>query len=272
MAESPVPELQYPCVFTINRAWQLAIGRLQARRYDLREVAAVFATVPRPRSFTGAALAAQTLNTFFLDFGRAYDRQFHTVVQCAHCTFDCDHCYAYVRVTPDTWNTIDIAAIVCRWSNAFGAAFMAAHGRDIVALSTEWFAADSIGHVAHDLGRSPATFRRHFKGKTGMRPIDGRTRARVIEAFVLLRTTAWKVDAIARKVGWNSPKAIYEAFDALLQMTPKTVRLLSEADAATTFARLGGDGTRLSPSRHPEPEQIEHLRHPAVTERNRQPS
>lgn len=250
MRHSEVPAPQYPCVFQIARAWQISIGGLHTGLFHLNDLETIFVSVPRPTSYVGAVMAAHALNTLFLDFGRAYDRRFHQVVHSDRCKFDCDHCYAYVRVRPDSWTTLDIGTSLARWTAAFGAAFTAAHGHDIAARCCARFAAGADGRItraADDLACSPATFRRRFKTTTGMRPIDARTRARVIEAFVLLRTTTWKVEAIALRVGWKSPKAIYDAFEKLLQMKPAAVRELSTIDAATIFERIGGDPARLQP-------------------------
>lgn len=248
MQDSQGSDPQYPCVFHINQAAQRAMGSLQAADLVLRDLVAMFAGVPRPRSYTGAVLAAHALNTFFLDFAPAYDRRFHERIRSARCKFDSRCCYEYVRVSPDAWSATDVEAAVRRWTTAFHAAFTAAHGRNVVAAGQERFGAaaeSAIGRIARDLACSPATFRRHFRVETGVRPIDARTRARVLEPFVLLRCTTWKIDAVRAKVGWRSSKSIYEAFATILQMKPAAVRRLSHEEAAATFERIGGELARL---------------------------
>lgn len=245
MDPSPVPDPLYPCVFHINQACQVAIGRLQTSHLALPEIAPIFASVPRPRSYLGAVQAVHTLHTFLLDFGRAYDHRFHEVVRSDGCRFDRDRCYACVRVTLQNWSATDVPRIVERWVALFGAAFGAAHKRQAVAFGSERLVAaahDTIERLARDCACSPATFRRRFTCETGTRPIDARTRGRLRRAFILLRTTDWKVDAIAAEVGWKSAKNFYHAFETQFGVKPAQLRRLSNGAAAALLTYFDGQG------------------------------
>ena len=61
-------------------------------------------------------------------------------------------------------------------------------------------------HLARELACSVPVLHRRFVSKAGETPIRYQARLRAIEAVRLLQATNWKIDAVARAVGWKEPK------------------------------------------------------------------
>ena len=247
------PDLVSPCSFEVAHACQIAIGHLEKGVLTLDHVPGLFASVPRPMSQGGVKAAAQTLFEFTSRFTREHHRRFHSDASPRGCKFDPAGYVVHVYAGIPEWHTIDIAAIVRAWVQRYGAAFTAAHSPEIAARARARFSerhasVHRIYAMARDLGCSPTTLWRRVTAGGGESPVRRRTRARVVAAFHLLRTTNWKIEAIARAVGWRSAKDLYRAFETLLGLTPAQVRRLSVDAAADVLNRLVRDLVRSTGS------------------------
>ncbi|HEY3884698.1 MAG TPA: helix-turn-helix domain-containing protein [Vicinamibacterales bacterium] len=251
-------DLLYPCMFELSRACQLAIGDLYAGTLTLHTLPARFSSVPRPVSLPGAMIARSALLTFTDHFGREHHRAFHSTLNARPCGFDPCVVGVDVHIDATNWDAFDPRAIVTRWARDLQKLFAAAHGPDFVTLARERLRPTPIGprnagdvlrreqtisQMACEIGCSPPTLRRHFAIATGGHLVAYRTTERVVAAIELLRTTDWKIEVIARAVGWKSKKNLYAAFAVLVEATPGTVRRMSEAEAAGLIARLRGSSS-----------------------------
>src|SRR4051812_1801763 len=81
--------------------------------------------------------------------------------------------------------------------------------------------------LAREFGCSAELLRRRFAEEAGESLASYRTRARVAVAIRLLTTTKWKVEAIARDVGWLSKKDLYLHLKRATGLTPGQIRRTS---------------------------------------------
>ena len=58
-------------------------------------------------------------------------------------------------------------------------------------------------------------------------------------AIERLRDTDWKVETVARQVGWKSKKDLYRALNRFAGLTPAAVRTLPHHEVDAIIARLG---------------------------------
>lgn len=235
-----LPDLLYPCVFELARACQLAIGRVYCTSLAIGEIPSLFESVPPPASQPGAMLAVETLNGFVRSFGRVHHERFHQVNKGLSCTFRPDQSYSEIHVSSLNWRTLNLPQVVRTSLGRYGLAFAAGHRRDIRTLAAALLTTQNsqpIERLAHDLCCSPSTLRRHVKAMTGRPPIRIRTHRRLLVAIDLLRTTPWKVEAIAAAVGWKSAKGMYLTCNAILGLTPAQIRALP-ADTASQLRSL----------------------------------
>src|SRR5262249_33686378 len=82
--------------------------------------------------------------------------------------------------------------------------------------------------VATECACNPAVLRREFAEACGEPLRHHQIRTRLAKAVILLRSTDWKVEAIAREVGWASKKNLYFHLRRATGLTPAQVRLASE--------------------------------------------
>lgn len=243
------PDLVSPCAFELAHACQLAIGQMEAGALVLDQLPDLFASVPKPISQGGAKAAAQTLFEFTAAFAREHHRRFHAEVGLRGCKFDHERYSVHLYVGGPHWDAIDVPRIVRDWVRGYAAAFATSHRSDIAAKArARVLDSARIEQMAREFGCSVTTLRRRVTAAAGEPPIRTRTRARVTEACILLRTTSWKIDAIAAHVGWRSTKDLYRAFRFLLGLTPAEVRTLSADAAADLLLSLGRRSDALNRS------------------------
>lgn len=73
----------------------------------------------------------------------------------------------------------------------------------------------------------------------GESPVRYQTRLRAVEAVRLIRSTDWKLDAVARTVGWKTRKDLYRALENVAHTAPARIRALSPQDAAALMVTMG---------------------------------
>ncbi len=81
-----------------------------------------------------------------------------------------------------------------------------------------------IPEIAVDLGFAYSYFRRAFKLRTGLSPLDYRLRLRLDRARRLLGTTTLKLEAIAEALGFSSPYHLSSAFKRAYGVSPRSWR------------------------------------------------
>lgn len=80
--------------------------------------------------------------------------------------------------------------------------------------------------MADELGRSEHGLRLAFQRAYGMTPAEFRRRYQVVTALQLLRRRDLKVEAVAREVGFRSPKNLYRLLRDATGLTPQQIQRL----------------------------------------------
>jgi AraC-like DNA-binding protein len=80
--------------------------------------------------------------------------------------------------------------------------------------------------IADELGRSEHGLRLAFQRAYGMTPAEFRRRYQVVTALQLLRRRDLKVEAVAREVGFRSPKNLYRLLREATGRTPQQIQRL----------------------------------------------
>lgn len=94
-----------------------------------------------------------------------------------------------------------------------------------------------VADIARVAAVSTRTLNRRFAAELGTTPSAWLTRARVRRAQLLLETTGWSVDRVARETGLGSPANLRARFAAVVGTTPTRYRVAltgGEAQLATT--------------------------------------
>lgn len=189
-------------------------------------------------------MAAGVLQQFTYALGDRLHRRVHGAAGPGGCRFDPDAHAPPVRIdrgNPGAWSP---AASVRVWTERFGTVLAAGH--DLVVERARQRLGHTLGQrtrmrqVARELACSVPVLRRRFVSRAGETPCRYRIRLRAIEAVRLVRSTRWKMEVIARTMGWKSRKDLYRTLEELTGLTPGAIRALSGADAATVLARMGG--------------------------------
>jgi AraC-like DNA-binding protein len=88
----------------------------------------------------------------------------------------------------------------------------------------------TIDGLAREFGYARTRITREFRTDFGMSVATYLTRVRVHHGLRTLRMTAYSVDAVAREIGYRSPKNFYAALQSLTGVSPSAVRALSSGD------------------------------------------
>ena len=101
-----------------------------------------------------------------------------------------------------------------------------------------------IGRLAHAFGRGRTVLMRDFRRAFGLTIAGYQTRLRLRHAVIDLRRPGSNVEAVARLVGYKSPKNFYAALKAETGLTPSEARSLTEAQLRRLLdVELGMNGT-----------------------------
>jgi AraC-like DNA-binding protein len=84
--------------------------------------------------------------------------------------------------------------------------------------------------LARKLGSSPSVLCRRFQTRYGLTPKAYHTRVRVRAAIHHLRNSDLKVDAVARRAGYQNATNFYSALAALTGKTPSAIRQLETSE------------------------------------------
>jgi two-component system response regulator YesN len=243
-----------PSTFALAQACQAAVSMILDMHGwpDFDPLVALFRTIPPPRN-DGDALATMALcYRFFLRAGVQIHQGLHA---CDHlsdrCAFDPSRVAAWTTIDRSDLAGWSPAAAIEAWSAAYVRALRVHHHpclteRAKAYVRTRVTQAWNTSEMASYLGRSVPAMHRQFKRDTGTSIRAYLIRLRVESAIELLRRTPWKVEAVAREVGWQSTKDLYRALHRLAGMTPAEVRKLAESETAVLRASLGR-GDRYAP-------------------------
>lgn len=82
----------------------------------------------------------------------------------------------------------------------------------------------NVKEYAYSKGMSTSWFIRNFKKYTGETPIQFITSARIMNAQILLETTAYSVNEISQIVGYSNPSYFSRAFRSKKGYSPQQYR------------------------------------------------
>ena len=237
----------FPCLDAVVRTSQLIAGDAIAWSgfHEEDPLPARFAGLPPPCCRAEAMAVEAVLASFLNRLGRLL----HTNVQSARggtpCRFDPHHC---VRADLPSANP---ASIVGAWSHRFAEAFARTHCslaiRAAKRLDEHLETSIKLPDLADELCCTVSTLRRQVETVYRQTPAARRARKRGIAAIRLLRTTDWKVDAIAQEVGWKNRKGLYKAVHGLAGKLPSEIKALPDDAACALLARLGDEPAHASP-------------------------
>lgn len=218
-----------------------------------------------------------TLRLCLVNAGVAIFDAWHRQEPATRC--DC-HAYAWSDLRLFTAQSgDDPRAAFLAWSRRLSSHFLASHPRTAAVRAAALIRANPaaawrLADLAGQSGARPATLRRQFRRRYGMRPAAYVQLARAARALAACRTVT-KVEAIAWEVGYRSKKDLYAAFKRWTGATPSELRSLPSEEREWLIRQLrstlaaglpiatritaGGGGpidradTRLSrrPMRHP---------------------
>jgi AraC-like DNA-binding protein len=225
-----------PAAFVLSQACQAAVSIVLSipdwGSPDLDSIAALFGQLPAPQTYCDALHSSLLLYRFLERAAIEIHARLHAGAVPASCLFDPSQ---YVRVGtvdqlhPDQWNATTLFA---EWSAAFTTGLAVSHGeslaeRAIRRLRARRGAGVTAPDLAREVGCSVPVLRRAFTRATGMSLRQYAIQLRVDLATDLLCRTDWKLDAVAREVGWKSKKDLHVAF-VRRGTTPGRVRRLSD--------------------------------------------
>jgi len=136
----------------------------------------------------------------------------------------------------------DVRLLLDAWQDAFLSEFDRNHptplaDRAAAILRTRYADALTIDTLARELGCARTRVIREFRATFEMSVGAYHKRVRLQSGILLLRRTAYSVEAIARIVGYRSPKHFYSALVAITGMTPAQVRAMQDS-GPTVSSRL----------------------------------
>jgi two-component system response regulator YesN len=247
-----------PSAFAVAQACQVAVSLILDVDGcpDFDALVALFRSIPPPCN-DGDALATVALSyRFLLRAGVEIHQRLHAYDNLLDkCAFDPSRAAAWTTIDRADLPGWSPAAAIEAWAAAYVRALRLHHHAGLteraktyarMRVSQSW----NTSEMAAYLGRSVPAVHRQFKRDTGFSIRAYVTRLRVESAIELLRRTPWKVEAVAREVGWQSRKDLYRALHRVAGMTPTEVRKLAESETAVLRASLStGDRYRLRPRR-----------------------
>lgn len=238
--------IERQCVLVLADVCQVVIGDalLWPLWPNLDDLASRFGAVPHPASYAEAALAMATLLQFTQGLGALIHRRVHAASPAGSCAFNPSTHFTPVRIDPANPLTWKPGEAMRAWARDFGHAFARAHQRPISERAKERLRCDlmqrrGVAGLARDVGCSVAVLQRRFAEESGETPGRYRARMRTATAIQRLRDTDWKVEAVAREVGWKSKKDLYKWLDNLTGLTPTAIRALPATDVDRIVASLG---------------------------------
>jgi AraC-like DNA-binding protein len=176
---------------------------------------------------------------------------------CFHCRFAISPCgRETIHRARDAWSAErqDLRGLLPKWSDVFLTEFDRSHRRPLAervaeVLRDRYAHAVTIDCLSREFGCARTRMTREFRTHFGMSISMYLTRARVQHGLRTLRTATYSVDAVARAVGYRSPKNFYAALHSLTGLSPSGVRALSDRDfdvvLGSVLPRHSGEMSRI---------------------------
>jgi AraC-like DNA-binding protein len=240
-----------PAAFALSQACQAAVGIIFGTPHgaspDWRSLSARFAEVPSPHTYADALHSSALLCRFLERTGDEIHKRIHGGEVPAECGFDSK---AHVRLPaidqqhPESWQA---ATQFASWAVAFRRDLARRHQVPIADRAIERLNASDIAvsarasEIARQVGCSVPALYRHFNRATGLTPRQYAIQRRIERAIDLLRRTDWKVEAIAREVGWRSKTNLHAAFVRRIGASPGQVRQLTDDGLMQLKRKLAND-------------------------------
>jgi AraC-like DNA-binding protein len=238
------------CVAELVRVCQVIAGDILSWPTwpDLKALPARFAAVPPAASYAEATVAVAALLQFTNTLGERVHRRLHGSEGVGACQFKPE---VYVpsigidRAHPQAWT---VASAVGTWSERFSQAAIASHDLTIdrakERIERDLAKGSRLRDLSTELACSVPVLQRRFVATTCETYTEYRIRVRTIKAVRLIRSTSWKMAAIAREVGWKSRKDLYRALAQLAGLTPGAIRRLTDSEADALLARMAAPQPR----------------------------
>jgi AraC-like DNA-binding protein len=247
MLHGQIEEQSSSCLMDVAQVCQVAIGDalLWPTWPNLEDLASRFEHIPGAASYREATLAMATLLQFTQGLGTRIHRRVHSEDPAGACAFNPSAHFVPARIDPAKPEAWMPGAAMRAWAKDFDHAFSRAHQRTVSERAREQLRGDlvqgrGVTALAREVGCSVAVLQRRFAEESGETLTRYRARMRTAMAIERLRDTDWKVEAVARDVGWKSKKDLYRTLDGLTGLTPAAVRTLPRSEVDRIVARLGG--------------------------------
>jgi AraC-like DNA-binding protein len=149
----------------------------------------------------------------------------------------------------------DVRELLSKWQHLFLTRFAQDHSwpiADRIAAILRERSADrvAIDDLARELGCARTRITREFRVTFGISVAVYHTRARLHHALRALREPTYSVDAVARMIGYRSPKNFYAALQSITPLSPSAVRRLSDHDFYRLLDSMLPDRSLQEPYRH----------------------
>ena len=240
-----------PAAFALSQACQAAVGIVFATPDgvwpDWSSLSARFAEVASPHTYVDALHSSVLLCRFLERTGDEIHKRIHGGEIPASCAFDST---AHLRLPPidqrhpESWRA---GTAFATWAAAYQGELARRHQRPITERAIERLNCSDIAvsarasEIARQVGCSVPALYRHFNRVTGQTPRQYAIQMRIERAIDLLRRTDWKVEAIAREVGWRSKTNLHAAFVRRIGTSPGQVRRLTDDGLTQLKRKLAND-------------------------------
>lgn len=150
-----------------------------------------------------------------------------------------------VNRAADTWRSgcQDVRGLLPKWTDVFLSEFDQSHRwplaeRIAEALRDRSAHPVTIDGLAREFGCARTRITREFRREFGMTVATYHTRVRIQQAVRALRMSTYSVEAVARTIGYRSPKNFYAALQSLAGLSPSAVRALPHSDFEALLDRV----------------------------------
>jgi AraC-like DNA-binding protein len=222
-------EVWFAALHALVEACQVIAGLIDdpAAPLEVRSIAALFRNVPPSESRIENLAVERQASLFAKQLAARLHQRVHGHAADARCAFS-PASYPFEIDDGRYACGPDLEAAFARWLATVLGALRTTRPRRVGARALrtleERRTIPKAGDLAREFGCSAELLRRRFVEETGESFVSYRTRARVVVAIRLLSTTTWKVEAIARDVGWLSKKDLYAHLKRATGLTPGQVR------------------------------------------------
>lgn len=226
-------DLVTPAAFVLSQACQAAVAIVLSMPQfgwpDLDAIAVLLSQVPAPETYADGLQSAALLYRFLERAATEIHARVHGGTIPASCLFDASRYLGWMHVDqahPDSWKA---ASVFAAWSATFMGGLTLHHRKSVADRAIERLRARrgtcvNASDLAREVGCSVPVLHRAFSRATGRSMRQYAIQLRVDRAIELLQQTDWKVEAIAREVGWKSKKDLHVALARRVGATPTDVR------------------------------------------------